>query len=43
MLIVPGVALLADQQEGLRRLIRGDGNGNGITDIELFFESFSVQ
>ncbi|MCG8538281.1 MAG: LamG domain-containing protein [Pseudomonadales bacterium] len=43
MLIIPGNALLADEQEGLRRLIRGDGNGNGITDIELFFESFSVQ
>nr|MBX2857026.1 hypothetical protein [Cellvibrionaceae bacterium] len=43
LLVIPGEGLLSDGQEGLRRLIRGDGSGNGISDIELFFESFNVQ
>ncbi len=49
LLIIPGVSLLGDADEGLERFINGQespigsGNrdGNGIKDIKLFFQTYS--
>lgn len=45
MLVIPGATLLADADEGLSRLINGDPNVpelNGITDIKLYFDTYSI-
>ena len=47
VLIIPGRTLLADPTEGLQRFIYGANqsgtrDGNGITDIMIFFQTYSV-
>lgn len=47
MLIIPGRTLLNDPQEGIERFIygaktAGGREGNGVTDIKLFFQTYSV-
>ena len=47
LLIIPGRTLLADPNEGIERLIYGALNGgvrdgNGITDIKIFFQTYSI-
>ena len=46
LLIIPGGALHHDRQEGIQRLIHGSmvngqRTGNGISDIKLFFQTYS--
>jgi hypothetical protein len=46
MLIIPASTLHSDRNEGLNRfingqLVGGDRNGNGVTDIRLFFETYA--
>jgi hypothetical protein len=45
MLIIPGTVLLANDAEGLNRLINGDSaipEAAGITDIKLYFDTYSI-
>jgi hypothetical protein len=48
LLIIPGRTLLADPNEGIDRLVNGgalgDGtrDGNGVKDITLFFQTYSL-
>jgi len=47
LLIIPAHSLLGDREEGLNRFIdglevNGERNGNGISDIKLFFETISI-
>lgn len=47
LLIIPGSTLLSDAGEGLQRFIYGASNGtkrdgNGIKDIKIFFQTYSV-
>jgi hypothetical protein len=42
LLIIPGSTLLADPDRGLEIFINGlEGDGNGIKDIKLFFQTYS--
>ncbi len=46
MLIIPASTLHSDRNEGLNRfingqLVGGERNGNGVTDIRLFFETYA--
>lgn len=48
LLIIPARTLLADPEEGLERFIHGAGDangsrdGNGIKDIKIFFQTYSI-
>ena len=47
LLIIPGSALLADPEEGIERFVHGAlvnsaRDGNGIKDIKLFFQTYSI-
>ena len=47
MLIIPGSTLLSDPEEGIERfihgaLVNGERDGNGIKDIKLFFQTYSI-
>ena len=47
LLIIPGRTLLADPEEGVERFIHGASvngvrNGNGIKDIKIFFQTYSI-
>lgn len=42
LLIIPGRTLLADPDLALERFIHGDGSGNGIKDIKIFFQTYSI-
>jgi len=42
LLIIPASTLLNDRDEGLRRFIDGaGGNGNGVSDIKIIFETYA--
>ena len=46
MLIVPGSTLSNDSVEGLQRfingtMVNGERNGNGVSDIKMFFETYA--
>ena len=41
MIIIPGGTLLADPDEGLQTLIDGINGNPGISDIKLFFQTYS--
>jgi hypothetical protein len=47
LLIIPGRTLLADPEEGVERFIHGSlvngvRDGNGIKDIKIFFQTYSI-
>ncbi|MBP7829411.1 MAG: hypothetical protein KA248_05800 [Kiritimatiellae bacterium] len=42
LLIIPGRTLLADPDLAIERFIHGDGSGNGIKDIKIFFQTYSI-
>ena len=42
LLVIPGESLLADQDEGLRRLIHGHDGAKGISDITIGFRTYSI-
>ncbi|HOW96895.1 MAG TPA: LamG domain-containing protein [Kiritimatiellia bacterium] len=47
LLIIPGRTLLADPEEGIQRFIHGAKvnnvrDGNGIKDIKIFFQTYSI-
>ena len=47
LLIIPGSTLLADPNEGIERfvhgaLVNGSRDGNGIKDIKIFFQTYSI-
>ena len=42
LLIIPGRTLLSDPDLGIKRFIHGDGSGNGIKDIKIFFQTYSI-
>ncbi|MCP5517530.1 MAG: hypothetical protein H7A45_09780 [Verrucomicrobiales bacterium] len=47
MLIIPGSTLLQDPEEGIQRfiygaLVNGRRDGNGVKDIKLFFQTYSI-
>jgi hypothetical protein len=47
LLVIPGRTLLADPEEGLERFIHGAlvddvRNGNGVKDIKIFFQTYSI-
>ncbi|MCF7837974.1 MAG: hypothetical protein K9N49_05030, partial [Candidatus Marinimicrobia bacterium] len=42
LLIIPGRTLLSDPDLALERFIHGDGSGNGIKDIKIFFQTYSI-
>jgi len=48
LLIIPGRTLLANPEEGLERfihgaLVNGTRDGNGVEDIKIFFQTYSIQ
>jgi len=47
LLIIPGSTLLADPAEGIERfvhgaLVNGTRDNNGIKDIKIFFQTYSI-
>jgi len=47
LLIIPGRTLLADPEEGIERfiyggLVNGVRDGNGVKDIKIFFQTYSI-
>lgn len=47
MLIIPGSTLLNDPEEGIERfiyggLVNGKRDGNGVKDIKIFFQTYSI-
>ena len=47
MLIIPGRTLLNDPNEGIERfiyggLVNGKRDGNGVKDIKIFFQTYSI-
>jgi hypothetical protein len=48
LLIIPGRTLLADPEEGIERFIHGaldngTRDGNGVKDIKVFFQTYSIE